>query len=121
MKTTVARTRRTSRFGTAAIRKSWISSVITSSASENQERTAKIQVDVNRRYLDEFRAVRSRATRVEDTLQGLRAHYFDDPSIPFVRVDDNVGDQTDPANFTRIFRIAYYRDGTVRKYIITFR
>ena len=33
------------------------------------ERTAKIQVDVNRRYLDEFRAVRSRASRVEDTLQ----------------------------------------------------
>ena len=42
-----------------------------------------------------------------------------DEDIPFVRVDDNVGDQTDPANFTRIFRIAYYRDGTVRKYVIT--
>lgn len=83
------------------------------------ERTTKIPVDVNRRYLDEFRAVRSQATRVEDTLQGLRAYYFDDPNIPFVRVDDNIGDQTDPANFTRIFRIAYYRDGTVRKYVIT--
>jgi hypothetical protein len=83
------------------------------------ERTSKIQVDANRRYLDEFRLVRGQATRQEDTLQGLRAYYFDDPNIPFVRVDDNVGDEMDPANFTRIFRIAYYRDGTVRKYIIT--
>ena len=83
------------------------------------ERTSKIQVDVNRRYLDEFRIVRGQATRQEDTLQGLRAYYFDDPNISFVRVDDNVGDQTDPANFTRTFRIAYYRDGTVRKYVIT--
>ncbi|MCC7371095.1 MAG: hypothetical protein IT306_21955 [Chloroflexi bacterium] len=83
------------------------------------ERTAKITVDANRRYLDEFRAVRGRATRTEETLQGLRAYYFDDPTIPFVRVDDTVGDQTDPANFTRTFRIAYHRDGTVRKYVIT--
>jgi hypothetical protein len=86
-----------------------------------QERTSKVTVDANRRFLDEFRAVRDRATRVEDTLQGLKAYYFesDDPDVPFVRVDDNVGDLTDPATFTRIFRIAYYRDGTVRKYIIT--
>jgi hypothetical protein len=86
-----------------------------------QERTSKLQLDPNRRYLDEFRAVRSRAIRVEDTPQGLKAHSFsaDDQDIPFVRVDDNVGDQTDPATFTRIFRIAYFRDGTVRKYLIT--
>jgi hypothetical protein len=85
------------------------------------ERTSKITVDVNRRYLDEFRAVRDRATLVEDTPLGLKAYHFsrDDGDIPFVRVDDNVGDLTDPATFTRIFRIAYYRDGTVRKYIIT--
>ncbi len=85
------------------------------------ERSSKLVVDPNRRYLDEFRAVRSRATRVEDTTQGLKAHYFDpkDADVPYVRVDDNVGDLTDPANFTRIFRIAYYRDGTVRKYVIT--
>ena len=85
------------------------------------ERTAKIMVDANRKYLDEFRAVRDRATRVEDTPMGLKAHHFsrDDADVPFVRVDDNVGDLTDPATFTRIFRIAYYRDGTVRKYVIT--
>jgi hypothetical protein len=85
------------------------------------ERTSKLTVDVKRRYLDEFRAVRDRATLVEDTPQGLKAYRFsrDDGDIPFVRVDDSVGDLTDPATFTRIFRIAYYRDGTVRKYVIT--
>ncbi len=85
------------------------------------ERTAKLTIDPNRRYLDEFRAVRDRAVRVEDTAQGLKAYHFDpnDQSIPYVRVDDNVGNLTDPATFTRIFRIAYHRDGTVRKYVIT--
>src|SRR5215212_1298685 len=86
-----------------------------------QERTSKLQLDPNRRYLDDFRSVRSRAIRVEDTPQGLTAYSFspDDQDVPFVRVDDSVGDQTDPATFTRIFRIAYFRDGTVRKYIVT--
>jgi hypothetical protein len=86
-----------------------------------QERSSKLTVDPNRRYLDEFRAMRSRAVRTEDTTQGLKAYYFDpkDQDVPYIRVDDNVGDQTDPATFTRIFRIAYYRDGTIRKYIIT--
>jgi hypothetical protein len=86
-----------------------------------QERTSKITLDADRKYLDDFRAVRDRAARVEDTPEGLRAYYFnrDDSDIPFVRVDDNVGDQTDPGTFTRLFRIAYFKDGTVRKYLIT--
>jgi hypothetical protein len=85
------------------------------------ERSSKIMVDANRKYLDEFRVYRDRATLVQDTAQGLKAYHFsrDDQDIPFVRVDDNVGDLTDPAAFTRIFRIAYFRDGTVRKYVIT--
>lgn len=85
------------------------------------ERTAKIIVDSNRRYLDDFRAIRDKAIRTEDTSQGLKAYFFDpkNQDIPFIRVDDNVGDQTDPATFTRIFRIAYYKDGTIRKYLIT--
>jgi hypothetical protein len=85
------------------------------------ERTSKIVVDPNRRYLDDFRAIRDKAIRTEDTSQGLKAYYFDpqNQDIPFIRVDDNIGDQTDPATFTRIFRIAYYKDGTIRKYLIT--
>jgi hypothetical protein len=85
------------------------------------ERTAKITVDVNRRYLDDFRAVRDRATRVEDTPDGFKAHFFsrEDQDVPFVRVDDAIGDETDPGNFPRLFRVAYHKDGTVRKFIIT--
>jgi hypothetical protein len=85
------------------------------------ERTSKLTIDVNRRYLDDFRAVRDRAARVEDQPSGMRVYFFDpaDQDVPFVRVDDGIGDQTDPANFPRTFRTAYYRDGTVRKYIIT--
>jgi hypothetical protein len=85
------------------------------------ERTAKITVDVNRRYLDDFRNARDRATRTEDTPEGLKAYFFgrDDQDVPFVRVDDAIGDETDPGNFPRLFRVAYYRDGTVRKYLIT--
>jgi hypothetical protein len=86
-----------------------------------QERTTKITLDTNRRYLDDFRAVRDRAKRVEDQPSGLKSYFFDpaDQDVQFVRVDDGVGDQTDPANFARTFRIAYYRDGSVRKYVIT--
>lgn len=85
------------------------------------ERTARLTIDVNKKYLDEFRLVRDRATGFEETPDGLRAYVFnrEDADIPFVRVDDSVGNETEPANFKRVFRIAYYRDGTVRKYIIT--
>ena len=86
-----------------------------------QERTVKLTVDLNRKYLDEFRLYRDRAVRVEDLPDGLKAYHFsrDDADIPFVRVDDGVGDETDPGNFPRLFRVAYYRDGTVRRYLVT--
>jgi len=85
------------------------------------ERTSKITVDVNRRFLDDLRPVRDKASRVEDSPSGLRTYFFppDAKDVPFVRVDDGVGDATDPANFPRTFRIAYYRDGTIRKYLVT--
>lgn len=86
-----------------------------------QERTSKLTVEVAKKYLDEFRNHRDRAVRVEDTPEGLKAYWFDraHTDIPFIRVDDGVGDESDPARFQRLFRIAYHRDGTVRKYFIT--
>jgi hypothetical protein len=86
-----------------------------------QERSATLTVDLNRKYLDEFRLYRDRAARVEDGPDGLKTYWFDaaHSDIPFVRVDDAVGDLTDPGQFPRLFRMAYYRDGTVRKYVIT--
>ena len=86
-----------------------------------QERTTKLIVDLTRKYLDEFRLYRDRAVRVEDLPEGLKAYTFnrEDADIPFVRVDDGVGDETEPGNFPPLFRIAYYRDGTVRRHLVT--
>jgi hypothetical protein len=86
-----------------------------------QERTSKLTIDTNKKYLDDFRMHRDRAVRVEETPEGMRAYWFDRDQldIPYVRVDDAVGDETDPARFPRLFRVAYHRDGTIRKYLIT--
>ena len=85
------------------------------------ERQTKLTVDLGKKYLDDLRNFRDRAARVEDTSQGLKAYSFDRDAddVPFVRVEDGVGDQTDPGNFPRVFRIAYYRDGTIRRYLVT--
>lgn len=85
------------------------------------ERQARLTVDLTKKYLDEFRNYRDRASRVEDRPEGLKAYSFeqDAADVPFVRVEDGVGDETDPGNFPRVFRIAYYRDGTIRRYIVT--
>ncbi|MDP8922852.1 MAG: hypothetical protein M3O34_08250 [Chloroflexota bacterium] len=85
------------------------------------ERQTKLTVDLTKKYLDEFRNVRDRASRVADAPDGLKAYSFeqDAEDIPFVRVEDGVGDEVDPGNFPRVFRIAYFRDGTIRRYIVT--
>ncbi len=86
-----------------------------------QERVTKLSVDLTRKYLDDFRVYRDRAVRVEDLPDRLKAYTFnqDDEEIPFVRIEDGVGNETDPGNFPRLFRVAYYRDGTVRRYLVT--
>ncbi len=86
-----------------------------------QERTTKITLDLTKKYLDDFRNYRDRAARVERTPDGLTAYAFDrtDQDNPLVRVEDAIGDETDPGNFPRLCRIAFYRDGTVRRYLIT--
>ena len=84
------------------------------------DRQARVTVDLARPYLDEFRNFRDRATRIEPGESGLKAYIFpNDPEIPFVRVDDALGDETDPAKFSRFFRSMYYRDGTIKRYYIT--
>jgi hypothetical protein len=86
-----------------------------------QERMTRLIVDLTKKYLDDFRNYRERAVRIDDLPERLRAYSFDraHTDIPFVRVEDGVGDETDPGNFPKVFRIAYFRDGTVRRYIVT--
>jgi len=84
------------------------------------DRQNRVTVDLARPYLDEFRNFRDRAIRTEPGEGGLKAYIFpNDPEIPFVRVDDALGDEVDPAKFSRFFRSMYYRDGTIKRYYIT--
>ncbi|MFN0072675.1 MAG: hypothetical protein ACKVVP_14425 [Chloroflexota bacterium] len=84
------------------------------------DRQARVTVDLARPYLDEFRNFRERAERIEEGETGLKAYIFpNDPEIPFVRVDDAIGTETDPGKFPRFFRAMYYRDGTIKRYFIT--
>ena len=84
------------------------------------EKNPRLTVDPSRRYLDDFRNYRERATEVEQRDEiTIYTFAFDDVDNPFVRVEDAVGDEADPGLFPRDFRLAYYRDGTVRTYTVT--
>lgn len=84
------------------------------------DRQARVTVDLARPYLDEFRNFRERAERIIAGETGLKGYLFpSDPEIPFVRVDDAIGDETDPGKFPGLFRVMYYRDGTIKRYFVT--
>jgi hypothetical protein len=80
-----------------------------------------IDVNLERPYLDAFRNYRDQAVAVEPDEEGLQRYTFDpdDESIPFLAVEDAIGDQWEPGNFPRIARREFYRDGTVKRYILT--
>ena len=58
---------------------------------------------------------------MKDAEGGKKVYTFapDDQDNPFVQVEDALGDQNDPGAFPKEFRLAFYRDGTVRKYVVT--
>jgi hypothetical protein len=80
-----------------------------------------IVVDQNHPYLDDFRNYRDQATSVNTGSDGMQVYQFaaDDQANPFERVEDVIGDATDPGAFPQLVRLAFYRDGSVRKYMIT--
>jgi hypothetical protein len=81
----------------------------------------RLIVDLNRKYLDEFRSHRERATSVKESEGGVKVYTFaeGDRSVPYVQVEDALGELNDPGTFPREFRLAYFRDGTVRRYLVT--
>jgi hypothetical protein len=81
----------------------------------------RLVISAEPRFLDDFRNYRDRATQVDSGEDGIEVYTFApaDPSNPFVRVEDTIGDQTDPGAFPNRVRVAYYRDGTVRAYLVT--
>jgi hypothetical protein len=81
----------------------------------------RVRVEHSGRYLDDFRNYRDRAVKQEPGDDGLRVYTFapDDAGNPFLRVEDAIGDETDPTAFPKRLRVAFYRDGTVREYFVT--
>jgi hypothetical protein len=51
----------------------------------------------------------------------MTLYQFDpeDAEIPFVAVVDAIGDEWDPGNFPPVARREFYRDGTVKRYLLT--
>ncbi len=80
-----------------------------------------LEVDLQEPHLDLFRAVRERAVSVEPGMDGLRIYRFDadDATMPFLAVEDAIGDEWDAGNFPRVARREYFRDGFVKRYVVT--
>jgi len=80
-----------------------------------------IYVDTRHPYLDQFRNYRDRAVAVEPQEDGLQLYRFDpaDEEVPFLAVEDAIGDEWDAANFPAVARREFYRDGTVKQYFLT--
>ncbi|HLH22001.1 MAG TPA: hypothetical protein VK066_05735 [Chloroflexota bacterium] len=85
------------------------------------ENPPAIDVNLDQPYLDLFRNYRDQAVSVEPGDEGMQVYHFDpdDDSVPFLAVEDAIGDEWEPGNFPRIARREFYRDGTVKRYILT--
>ncbi len=86
-----------------------------------QDRNQRVLVDLEHKYLDEFRNYRDRAKQVRNGEEGRKVYLFDpgDLDVPFVQVEDGIGDENDPANFPHLLRVAWYRNGIVERYVLT--
>ncbi|HEY7067857.1 MAG TPA: hypothetical protein VII06_40755 [Chloroflexota bacterium] len=80
-----------------------------------------LDVNLQQPYLDQFRNYRDQAVSVDQNDEGMQVYHFDpdDDSVPFAVVEDAIGDEWEPGNFPRIARREFYRDGTVKRYILT--
>ncbi len=76
-------------------------------------------VDLTQRHLDDFLALKAAGQAKGTSGQGLDMYLFNSggSAQPLFRVDDGIGDQTDPTAFTTPMRIYYYKDGVVRVYV----
>jgi hypothetical protein len=83
--------------------------------------STRVTVDLDRPYLDQFRNVRDRALRTEEGEEERKVYVFSETQaeVPFIRVEDAVGDTVDPGEFPRVFRVEYLKDGTIRRYVVT--
>jgi hypothetical protein len=83
-----------------------------------QENQDSISVDLTSIYLDDFPAIRDKAEKGGLAVSGLQIYWFrsDQLAQPLFRVDDGVGQATDPSGLPSLMRVYYYKDGVVRTY-----
>lgn len=83
-----------------------------------QSNESSITVDLTQSYLDDFPAIRDQGEKGGVTQAGLQIYWFrsDQAAQPLFRVDDGIGQATDPAKLPSLMRVYYYKDGTVRTY-----
>lgn len=83
-----------------------------------QANQGSISVDLTKSYLDDFPAIREKGENGGTTPGGLRIYWFRSDQIaqPLFRVDDGMGQSTDPSNLPSVMRVYYYKNGVVRVY-----
>lgn len=82
------------------------------------EGQTSISVDTTKAYLDDFPQIRGSAEPGGKTADGLDIYWFrsDQVAQPLFRVDDAVGQTTDPSGLPSLMRVYYYKNGVVRTY-----
>lgn len=82
---------------------------------ENQE---SITVDLTKKHIDDFPDMKASAEAGGKNENGLDIYWFrsDQVAQPLFRVDDAVGQATDPAGLPSMMRVYYYKDGVIRTY-----
>ena len=83
-----------------------------------QKRMETVEVDLSREYMDEFREIRDSAEAAGKSPEGLSVYLIQSSEVaqPFFRVDDGIGEITDPREFPPLIRVYYYKNGVVRSY-----
>ena len=83
-----------------------------------QAKQASISVDLTKSYLDDFSEIRGKGEKGGISQSGLQIYWFRSDQIaqPLFRVDDGIGQTTDPSNLPSLMRVYYYKDGVVRTY-----
>jgi hypothetical protein len=83
--------------------------------------SATVTVDISTPHMDDFWDLRGAGKAGGKSADGLDIYWYPtgDTAQPLFRVDDGIGDGTDPQTFTSPMRIYYYKDGVVRVYVLT--
>ncbi|MHB0870263.1 MAG: hypothetical protein ACYC5J_12550 [Chloroflexota bacterium] len=75
-------------------------------------------IDLSRTHLDDLRELRGTGQAGGKTEDGMDIYWFHsgEQAQPLFRIDDSIGDRTDPTGLPSLIRVYYYKTGTVRTY-----